>query len=236
MIALAIMAHLWGVFRLSDEYVTHPRPASVIHNLADLDRLRACLHHLTYVHRKTTGQEDQMRDADERRVDSSDVLDEAGSGLAEFANGLGGPPALAEFAELLGWAMPMNSDATDGTFTEPMKFKATLKGNKSYRSDAPSRIPELDDPLFEDARDHLGVLAERMRSAGGAAVTPPQLASAILQVLRSGRIILSDVELQDIRKLTADVPKRRIATPKPRDALAIPARNDGYHPAVVLAN
>src|SRR5262245_22706240 len=54
------------------------------------------------------------------------VLGEAAAGLAEvaaeFADELGGPPTLAEFLELLGWAIPNNSDALDGTFATPLRF------------------------------------------------------------------------------------------------------------------
>ena len=171
---------------------------------------------------------------------SADALDEAGSGLAEvaaeFAEELGGAPTLAEFLELLGWALPMNSDATDGTFHEPLKFKVVLTEKKPYHCEAPSRVGELNDHLFEDAREHHAALVERMYDASDAPVTPQQFASAILQVLRSGRIVLADVKGEDVRKLTADVPKKRVAKPKPGDVLAIPARTGGYHMAVVLAH
>jgi hypothetical protein len=170
---------------------------------------------------------------------SASALGEVSSGLAEvaadFTDELGCAPTLAEFLELLGWAVPTNSDATDGMFPQPLRFKAVLSGNKLYRSHAPSRVPELNDHLFEDAREHHRELVERMRATGDAPVTPQQFASALLQVLRSGRIVLADVEPKDIRKLTADVPKKRVRKPKPGDVLAIPARNGGCHMAVVLA-
>jgi hypothetical protein len=171
---------------------------------------------------------------------SASDLDEAGSGLsevaAEFADEFDSPPTLAEFLELLGWAIPTNSEAIDGMWAEPLRFKVVLSGNKPYRSDAASRVPDLDDHLFEDARDHHGVLVERMRAASGAPVTPQQFASAMLQVLRSGRIILADVKPEHVHKLIADVPKKRVAKPKPGDVLTIPARRGGYHMAVVLAH
>jgi hypothetical protein len=172
---------------------------------------------------------------------SADALGEASSGLAEvaaeFADLLGSAPTLAEFLEIVGWALPTNSAATDGTFTEPLKFKVVLKGNKSYRSETASRVGELNDHLFEDAREHHAALVERMRTTGDAPVTPQQFASAILQVLRSGRIVLADVAgPEDVRKLTADVPKKRIAKPRPGDVLAIPSEKGGYHMAVVIAH
>jgi hypothetical protein len=169
---------------------------------------------------------------------SAYALDEAASGLAEiaaeFAEEVGGPPTLAEFLEILGWAIPVNSDATDGTFTEPLKFKATLKGNKQYRNDQASRVPELNDHIFEDARQRNLELIERISTGNGTPVTPQQFAFAILQVLQTGLITLADVQGEDIRKLVADVPKKRIAKPRPGDILAIPARKGGYRLAVVL--
>jgi len=168
----------------------------------------------------------------------ADALDEAATGLAEvvaeFADELGGPPTLAEFLELVGWAIPGNSDAVDGTFPHPLRFKVVLKGNKQYRDDTESRVSDLDDVLFEDARDHHRVLVEHLRAAGETPVTPQQFASALLQVLHTGRIILSDVEPEDIRKLTAEVPKTRAVKPKPGDVLAIPAEGGGYHMAVLI--
>jgi len=170
---------------------------------------------------------------------SASALGEASSGLAEvaaeFADEWGGAPTLAEFLELVGWALPANSAATDGTFSQPLKFKVGLKGNKPYRSDTPSRVPELNDHTFEDARAHHVVLVEKVRTTVDAPVTPQQFASAILQVLQTGRITLADVRSEDVRKLTADVPEKRIARPRPGDVLAIPARDGGCHMAVVVA-
>jgi hypothetical protein len=171
---------------------------------------------------------------------SASDLDEAGSGLSEvaaqFADEFDGPPTLAEFLELLGWAIPMNSDAIDGMWAEPLRFKVVLLGHKPYRSDAASRVPDLDDHLFEDARDHHRVLVERMRAASGAPVTPQQFAYAILHVIQSGRITLADVEAKDIKNLKADLSKKTVAKPKPGAVLAIPASDGGYHMAVVLAH
>jgi hypothetical protein len=170
---------------------------------------------------------------------SANALSKASSGLAEvaaeFAEELGSAPTLAEFLEIVGWALPMRSSATDGTFTEPLRFKVILKGNKPYRSDTTSRVSELNDHLFEDAREHHTALVEAIRTTVDAPVTPLQFASALFQMLRNGQMILADVVPEDIRKLTADVPKRRIARPKPGDVLAIPARDGGYHMAVVVA-
>lgn len=51
------------------------------------------------------------------------ALDEASSGFAEvaaeLAEELDGPLTLAEFLELLGWAVPSGSEAIDGFFPHP---------------------------------------------------------------------------------------------------------------------
>ena len=69
------------------------------------------------------------------------ALNETTSGLAEvateFADEIGGAPTLAEFLEILGWAVPVNSDVLDGGFPEPLTFKASLPGNKRYESTSP---------------------------------------------------------------------------------------------------
>lgn len=153
---------------------------------------------------------------------------------AEMADELGGPPTLAEFLEVLGWSVPTNSDATDGTLTHPSRFTATLVGRKPYRSDTPSRVANLDDGVFADAGEHLNALAERARVEDGTPVDGKRLAAAVLEELRGGRVILADVEPDDLRGLTVETPKKRIAKPRLGDVVAIPAAAGGYHPAVVL--
>jgi hypothetical protein len=168
----------------------------------------------------------------------AEAVDEAASGLAAvaagFAEEVGGAPTLAEFLEILGWAIPARDDATDGTFPEPLRFKVGLAGNKRYGSDKASRVPELNDHLFEDARGYNTTLARRLNAASGAPVTPQQFASALLQVLRTGKIVPADVKGEDIRKITAEVPKKRAAKPKVGDVVGIPAK-EGYRLGVVLA-
>ena len=86
------------------------------------------------------------------------VLDEASSDLAkiaaQFAEELDGPLTLAEFLELLGWAVPLGSEAINDVFPQPLRFKAVLRGNKPYRSNRASRVHDLDDNPFEEAREH----------------------------------------------------------------------------------
>jgi hypothetical protein len=167
---------------------------------------------------------------------AADMLGEVAPGFAEvaarFAAEIGDPPTLAEFLEVLGWAIPSNSDAVDGTFTRPLKLAATVKG-KRYRSDRPSRVPELNDGVFEDARDHVARLAERIHAAGGVPLAPQQFAAAVLQVLRTGRVGLADVGGDDVRKLVAEGGGKRAAKLTPGDVLAIPVPG-GHRLAVVI--
>lgn len=134
--------------------------------------------------------------------------------VAEMADELGGPPTLAEFLEVLGWA------SADGG---PSRFAVTLAGGRPYRSESPSRVPDLDDDVFAEA-------GEYAHGLGGA-----ELADFLLAELRGGRIILADVEPDEIGGLTVETPRKRVAKPKPGDVVAIPAAAGGYRPAVVLA-
>lgn len=154
--------------------------------------------------------------------------------VAEMADELGGPPTLAEFLEVLSWSVPVNSDATDGTLAQPMRFTATLAGRKPYRSDSPSRVGDLDDNVFEEAREELNALAERAQAQDGSPVDAKRLAVAVLEELRGGRVILSDIEPDEVRGLAVEVPGKRVAKLKPGDVVAIPAAAGGYHVAVVL--
>jgi hypothetical protein len=165
------------------------------------------------------------------------VLTEAASGLAEvateFADEIGGPPTLAEFLEVLGWAIPTNSDVVADSFPEPVSLRANLKGNKRYSSAEKSRVGELNDNVFEEARDHLLTLFRQLNSVTGAQVTPDDFAAAVLQALNTDRITLADVTGSDVRKIAADVPKKRAAKAEVGDILAIPVQG-GNRLGVVL--
>ncbi|HVV22895.1 MAG TPA: hypothetical protein VHF06_25895 [Pseudonocardiaceae bacterium] len=167
------------------------------------------------------------------------VRDAAAAGFAEvteeFGERAGGAPTLAEFLEILGWAVPVGSDATDGTFPLPLPLTVKLAGNKRYRSPAESRVGDLDDALFVDTSDHTAALIDALRADQGSPVTPRQFAAAVLEVLRTGHLTFADVEADDIRDVTANVPAKRVAKPRIGDVLAIPAKQGGYHLAVVLA-
>jgi hypothetical protein len=168
---------------------------------------------------------------------ATDIVDRLASGfagvVADFAAEVGGAPTLAEFLEVLGWAIPTNSDAVDGTFPRPLKLTATLKGNKRYGGDKPSRVPELNDHVFEDARALNVTVAEQIRNTAGAPATPQQFASAILQILRTGKASLADVDAEDLRKLTPEGVGKRAVKLARGDVLAIPVR-DGSRLAVVI--
>ena len=164
--------------------------------------------------------------------------DEVAAGLAEVvadvADELGGPPTLAEWLEIVGWSAPTRADTTDDGFPEPLRLTATLRGTKRHRPDGVSRVGELNDHVFEDARQHHHELARRLHAATGAAVSPQRFAAAVGQVLRTGRVPLADVAGGDVRAVAAELPRKRAAKPVPGDVLAIPAAGGGYRLAVVL--
>lgn len=157
-----------------------------------------------------------------------DALTEAADGLAEaaveFADELGGPPTLAEFLEILGWAIP------DSDLPVPLPLRAMLKGNKRYKGSAPSRVGELNDNVFEEARDCLVPLFGRLDGS----VTPELFASILLRIVHSGRIAFADVDAADVRKIVAETPRKRVAKAEIGDVVAISVAG-GYRIAVVVA-
>ncbi|TCO57277.1 hypothetical protein [Actinocrispum wychmicini] len=157
----------------------------------------------------------------------SEVNEDVLAGLAEaatdFADETGGGPTLAEFLELVGWSAP-----TD--LPTPLPLKATLNGGRSYQNAEKSRVPELNDHIFEDVRELLGTLTERI----GGPVTPQQFADGVLGLIRSGRIPLTDIPGVDVQKLTAEVSGKRVMKPKIGDIVGIPAAAGGYRLGVVL--
>ncbi|GLY78818.1 hypothetical protein [Actinoallomurus iriomotensis] len=171
-------------------------------------------------------------------AEASPLPAEVAAGLAEVASGfaheVGGPITLAELLEVLGWAVPANSEATDGTFPQPLTYQVTLAGGRPYAGGRPSRVPELNDAVFVDAGEWQTALAERLSAVSGVPVTPQRFAEALLRVLRSGCVPLADVQGADLGGLTAEVPEKRIPRPRPGDVLAIPAREGGHHLALVL--
>jgi hypothetical protein len=83
---------------------------------------------------------------DEHPPLSAATRDAAAEGFAEvateFRDILAGAPALAEFLEILGWAVPVNSEATDGTFTVP---HVTRQLNELERRGPARRVVDPDD-------------------------------------------------------------------------------------------
>jgi len=165
-------------------------------------------------------------------TDPHDTASELADVVGEFAEIFGEPPTLAEFLEIIGWAIPTASESLADGFAEPMRFTATV-GTKPYAGDPPSRVGDLDDHLFEDARSALLDLVRRRHALSGEPVTPERFAAALLDILHTGRITLSDVNGTDVRKLVPE--KKRAAKPKVGDVVAIPAREGGNRVGVVVA-
>jgi hypothetical protein len=164
---------------------------------------------------------------------------ELAEGLAlissDAADAFGGEPTLGELLEIIGWAFPDGSDAIDGSFAMPLRFKVGMKANKRYAFPAASRVGELGDAVFADTTDLLNDLLAQLDRASQGPVSRGVFSSALLGILRTGRVPLADVaEAGDIRTLTIDAPKSAVRL-SVGDVLAIPAASGGHRVAVVLA-
>ncbi|HEY1574646.1 MAG TPA: hypothetical protein VGG05_25165 [Pseudonocardiaceae bacterium] len=157
-----------------------------------------------------------------------DALTEAADGLAEvaveFADELGSAPTFAEFLEILGWSLP------DSDLPTPLPLRAVMKGNKRYAGPGPSRVGELNDNVFEEARAALVPLFGVLKGS----ITPESFASVLLRMVNGGRIGFADIDGADVRKVVADVPKKRVAKAEIGDVLAIPV-SGGHRIGVVVA-
>jgi hypothetical protein len=172
------------------------------------------------------------------RTSSGDDLDEATTlakrVLDAFAEEQGGPPLLGEFLEILGSSVPASGRfATEPPF--PLVFVAKVKGNRLYRSEPSERVAALNDHAFVEAAALLARLAEHAAAAADRAISPEELATGVLDVLRTGKLTFADVSGTNVISLTTRVPKR-VARPSTGDVVAIPAAPAGYHLAVVLAD
>jgi hypothetical protein len=156
------------------------------------------------------------------------ALTETAGALAEvageFADELGRPPTLAEFLEIIGWSIPGSG------LPQPLPLRAVTTGNKRYTGPGRSRAGELNDGVFEAARDCLMPLFGLLEGP----VTPEVFASALLRMVNRGRIALADVDGADVRKIVAGDPARRLVKAEIGDVLAIPVPG-GHRIAVVIA-
>jgi hypothetical protein len=165
---------------------------------------------------------------------AADTVEALADGYAQiavdFADEVDGPPTLAEFLEVLGWAIPTRSDGLDATVGEPLRMTATLTGGRRYRPPGRSRVPELNDHVFEDARSHNASLVRAL----AVPVTPQRFASAVLQILRTGHVGLADVDGAKLRALKAEAVTRRGIALVPGDVVAIPVESGGFRLAVFI--
>ncbi len=152
---------------------------------------------------------------------------------AEAGESLGGEPTLGELLEILGWAFPDGSDAVDGSFATPLRFKVNLKPNKRYSAPEPSRVGELGDAVFTDATDLLAEVLAGLSRADRAPVSAARFGAVLLEALRSGRAALADVEGGAVARLAIEPAKKSVRL-RPGDLLALPAAAGGRHLALVL--
>ncbi|WP_052850258.1 hypothetical protein [Streptomyces avicenniae] len=169
---------------------------------------------------------------------SHDVRDQALTQLTELveniAEELEDQPTLGEFLEVLGWAIPTGNSALADAVALPQQFKTTLRKGRRYAPAGNSRIGDLTDATFSDATDLLAFLAEHAHAASGGPVGVTELTAAVVTVLTSAPISFADVNTGELLRITPAGPPRRVPKPKSGDIVAIPAKDGGFHMAVVL--
>ncbi|MBB4966413.1 hypothetical protein [Saccharothrix violaceirubra] len=146
-------------------------------------------------------------------LDVDHLADRFADVAESIAEGVGGTPTLGEFLEVVGWSVPSD-------LPYPFEVAATVNGRRYVPADA-SRVPELADDVFADARSALADLP----------ADPDAVAEVLTLVLAAGRVPLADLDPARLRRLTPVT--KRAARPKPGDLLAIPV-SDGYRVAVVI--
>ncbi|MFC4556423.1 hypothetical protein [Georgenia faecalis] len=155
------------------------------------------------------------------------------AGLAQtVAEGLGGPPRLAELLEVLGWGAASLGDDLDAPPPVPVELRPRLRRGATP-AEGPSRAGDLGDAPVVDAGDLLGRLAARLRDSEGRP-TLEDLATLVGQGLRGlPPGTLADVDPGDVTSVTV----RTVTAPQRAavgDVVAIPATDGTYHLGVVL--
>jgi hypothetical protein len=164
------------------------------------------------------------------------VAEELRKILDEVATDLDGGLTLAEFLHVLAWSLPRTSPELADDIVEPLRLRATLAGNKQYRSQDPPRTGDLPDHAFVDVQDWNSDVITRIFRRTGTTVTAVHLAQVWLQVLRDGTVSFTDVSGTDLRKLTVEPPPKQARRPRAGDVVSIPHLDGGHHLAVVLTS
>ncbi|MDT0268456.1 hypothetical protein RM844_19410 [Streptomyces sp. DSM 44915] len=155
--------------------------------------------------------------------------------VAQLAEWLAGPPTLAEFLDVLGWAVPTGDAALADSVALPVGLRAHLGRGRRYRPAGASRVGELPDAAFTEATDLLALLAEGGAAGHGRPVTLAELTALLSAVRSSAAVAFADVPAEEPVRISLSAPPKRVPKPVVGDLLAIPAATGGHHLAVVLA-
>ncbi|MGW2965271.1 hypothetical protein ACWDGI_43500 [Streptomyces sp. NPDC001220] len=143
--------------------------------------------------------------------------------VLDFSERVGRLPSLKEFLQLLEWS-------SDGVYSTPLVFKATLVDGTVYSGPEGSRVPELADSMFTDMAD---VLAGLSGEGSGNPLPPSDLADALLLFINGEGVNFEDVASGGISHLSIAATES-VAKPGIGDILAIPA-DGGWYAGIVVA-
>jgi len=144
---------------------------------------------------------------------------------SEFAEQVDRKPTLGELLEIL-------NEAVKGMFAVRVTFSAKPGPSGTGTVAGNSFVGDVGDSVFEDARYLLEMLAASIAGPERQEPSPAQLASALSRVLKESPGVLHDVRGGE--RVTVKASKGPVK-PVAGDVLAIPAREGGYHLAVVVA-
>ncbi|MFB7257768.1 hypothetical protein [Streptomyces nojiriensis] len=142
----------------------------------------------------------------------------------EFSEMTGSLPSLKEFLQLLEWS-------SDGIYSAPLTFEATLADGTVYSGPEGSRVPELGDSMFTDVADILAALSDER---SGSPMPPSDLADILLPFVNGEVANLADVSSGEVSHLSIAAAGSAAAKPETGDILAIPVEG-GWYAAIVVA-
>ncbi|MFB6904588.1 hypothetical protein ACQZM9_11570 [Streptomyces sp. P11-1] len=145
--------------------------------------------------------------------------------VLEFSEMTGSLPSLKEFLQLLEWS-------SDGIYSTPLAFEATLADGTVYSGPEGSQVPELSDSLFTDVADILAGLSDE---GSKNPVPPSDLADILLPFINDEAATFMDVSSGDVSRLSTAA-TGSATKPEAGDILAIPANGSWYAGIVVARN
>ncbi|MFI0420469.1 hypothetical protein [Spongiactinospora sp. 9N601] len=154
--------------------------------------------------------------------------------VTAVADEIGDRPALGEFLEIVGRAVPDFGAHLDEAIELPLTFTAILRGGLPYESDQASRAGRLSAAVLDEASGLMAFIGQSAYSATGTAVPPPAFAAHLMAALAASDIAFADVRGGEVLRLNVAFGLRGRMR-KVGDVLAIPSEFGGYHMAVIVA-